>query len=203
MTELKLKQGKALVIVAHPDDEVIWMGGAIMRNPRVDWTVYSLCRSSDTDREPKFRRVSNLLRATPIISDLEDEDVMSVKESVPVIKDLISGNIQGRFNYVFSHGQNGEYGHIRHLGVHRAVSDLFAENKLLADNLFFFNYNCQKEDIGLIRVEPKPDTDLILELSEEELARKKRIVAEMYGYPSEGIDVNLCANPEAFKIYNN
>ena len=39
---------EALVIVAHPDDETIWMGGTILKNKNWKWTILSLCRASDT-----------------------------------------------------------------------------------------------------------------------------------------------------------
>ena len=47
---------RAVVIVAHPDDETIWMGGFILDNPDYNWTILSLCRASDTDCAPKFKQ---------------------------------------------------------------------------------------------------------------------------------------------------
>ena len=44
----------AAVIVAHPDDETLWTGGAILMHPEINWTVITLCRLSDPDRSPKF-----------------------------------------------------------------------------------------------------------------------------------------------------
>ena len=40
---------KANVIVAHPDDETIWMGGKIIHEKDFQWTILSLCRKDDLD----------------------------------------------------------------------------------------------------------------------------------------------------------
>ena len=72
MLDLKLNPGGALVVVAHPDDETIWMGGTILANPKINWTVLCLCRASDKDRAPKFKKVLKKLKVQGVILDLED-----------------------------------------------------------------------------------------------------------------------------------
>ena len=78
-----------LVIVAHPDDETIWMAGMILNSKNIDWTIFSLCRKDDPDRVPKFKKVCDYYRARGIISDLEDEEIMDIKESLPEIEKRI------------------------------------------------------------------------------------------------------------------
>src|ERR1039458_2480503 len=54
---------RAAVVVAHPDDETLWCGGYILNHPEFHWRIVTLCRASDPDRAPKFRRVLQRLGA--------------------------------------------------------------------------------------------------------------------------------------------
>jgi LmbE family N-acetylglucosaminyl deacetylase len=191
---------RALIIVAHPDDETIWMGGFILKHPGLQWTIFSLCRASDKDRAPKFHRVCQLYKAEAIMEDLEDEGKLSVKQTVPVIKKLVEKNIsQCKFDYIFTHGANGEYGHPRHIGVHRAVKELIKKKILKPEMVCYFNYKKISSQAFSLLIALK-DSDLLVKLTKKEFIKKRNIVAKTYGYDPMGIDVGYCTNPEAFKI---
>ncbi len=200
MQTMDLKRSRrALVIVAHPDDETIWMGGTILLNPNVHWTIFSLCRGSDKDRAPKFKRICKIYGAKAIITDLEDQGRLTIGETVPQIKKYLLSNIKNRnFDYIFTHGRNGEYGHPRHVGAYRAVKELISEKKLNTDKLFFFNY--KKNLRGRYSsMAPKKDSEITLSLSDKIFMKKKRLQSEIHGYEWNGIDNRLCTKIEAFK----
>jgi len=171
-------------------------------NPQAAWTIFSLCRASDSDRAPKFARVCKRYAAECIITDLEDEDKLNIEESAADAKKLVLDNIgAGKFDYLFTHGRNGEYGHPKHKAVHLAVKELLKKEKLLPKAVFYFNYKKARPG-KRPSMEAKKNSDILVPLSEEIFKEKKRIQAEIHGYAPDGIDVGLCTNPEGFIGYN-
>src|SRR3989344_4944641 len=97
---------EALCIVAHPDDETIWMGGTIMKNKDFNWTVISLCRKNDPDRAPKFKETCKFYKAESLISDLNDKILKPILTS-QIIKKIRSLLPKFKYDVIFTHGKNG------------------------------------------------------------------------------------------------
>ena len=188
----------AAIVVAHPDDEIIWAGGLVLRHRDWSWCVLALCRADDPDRAPKFRRVCELIGAAGTISDLDDGNPLRPIDPYSEIGDRVLACLGDRkWDLVLTHGSNGEYGHERHRQMHQVVAALVDCGKLRARRLWTFAYEAVSP-AGECR--PAPWANLTVDLSPEQLAEKRRIVRDEYGYPEDGFEVRACISPETFSV---
>ena len=132
---------RAAVVIAHPDDETLWCGGYILTHPEFDWRIVTLCRSSDADRAPKFRRVLEQLRAMGEMADLDDEPdqlPLPIEQIQETITRLLAGN---SYSLVLTHGPKGEYTrHRRHEECCRSVVELWRSGSI--DTCLLYTSRC-------------------------------------------------------------
>ena len=133
--------GAVAVIVAHPDDETLWAGGMLLLHPAWRCRIVTLCRGSDADRAPKFRRALQCYRAEGEMADVDDGP-----EQAPLPAELLEETVlrllgPGPFDLLLTHGANGEYTtHRRHDEVSRTVRALRAAGRIHCGQLCCFAY---------------------------------------------------------------
>jgi len=190
----------AAVVVAHPDDETLWCGGYILAHPEFDWRIVTLCRASDPDRAPKFRRALEQLGAAGEMADLDDEP-----DQVPLPIEQIQETITrllARYSYglILTHGPKGEYTrHRRHEECCRSVVELWRSGSIATNRLWLFAY----EDGGRAYL-PRVcgDADRRDMLPENIWLEKRRLITDVYGYAPESWEAQATPREEGFWCFD-
>ena len=125
------------------------------------------------------------------MSDLEDEKLNDIplEETVSRLKRLA----EKRYDMIFTHGKNGEYGHIRHKDVHNAINSMLREKMMSCRKLFNFSYERKGK-----YAYPRKKSDMFMNSSRNLLEEKKRIIQDVYGFSKNGFEERCCRQAEAF-----
>jgi LmbE family N-acetylglucosaminyl deacetylase len=186
--------------VAHPDDETLWCGGYILTHPEFRWRIVTLCRASDTDREPRFREVLRHFGAAGEMADLDDGP-----EQTPLAAARLQGTITrllagSSFDLILTHGPDGEYTqHRRHAECCQSVIELWQAGSIGSRRLWLFAY----EDGGrkyLPRV--RADADRRDVLANEVWLEKRRIIMELYGFLPGSWEAQTAPREEGFWCFD-
>jgi LmbE family N-acetylglucosaminyl deacetylase len=200
LTSNELRLPKAAVIVAHPDDEVLWAGGFMLEHSNWDWFVASLCRASDPDRAPKFAHGLECLPAHGKMADMDDGPEQEPLSLPEVRQQILSMLPQTQFDLILTHGPEGEYTwHRRHVEVCQAVLGLWREGRLASDALWLFAY----ED-GNRQYLPRPQlgAHYCCTLSPEHWQAKYDWVTRLYGFEPDSWEARATPRQEAFWCFN-
>lgn len=187
---------KAAVVVAHPDDEIIWTGGSVLLHPEWEWTIAVLCRKSDEDRAPRFGRILKQIGAHGAMADLDDGPEQTPLSLSTVKKAILSLLAERRYDYLISHSPRGEYWrHRRHEETGRAVAALWCSGLIRSTVLFLFAY----ED-GRGRYPPRPveGAHIRTHLPAALFKEKRRLITEIYGFSPESPEVRAALPVESF-----
>lgn len=192
---------RVAVVVAHPDDEILWAGGLLMSHPEWSPFIVSVCRGSDPDRAPRFFKVLTILNAQGIMGDVDDgPDQIPLQDAL--VEDAILSLLPRRdYELLLTHAPNGEYTrHRRHEEVSRAVMALWRGGRLRAKWLLQFAY---EDGGGTSLPQPQRDAAIQLPLSDEIRARKSSMITAVYGFSAESWEARAVTGAEAFHCFKN
>lgn len=186
----------ALIIVAHPDDEVLWAGGTIFMHPETRWTVIALCRRNDPDRAPKFKKAMNIMGASGALGDLDDGPEQTPLPTADVQAAALALAGTDTQDLILTHSVSGEYTrHRRHEEVGEAVLALWDTGRLHSHELWAFAYRDTEPDHVIHAIK---EADVVEMLTDEVWKRKYDLITEVYGFAPDSFEVNATLREEAF-----
>lgn len=107
---------RPVAVLAHPDDEALWCAGLICGS-NLPWTV--ICCSIPPHEPPRawrFFDACEVLGARPRLMPFEERHSLNLS-----LLDL------NEFDFIVTHGEAGEYGHLHHQQVHAHVRQRWGE----------------------------------------------------------------------------
>ncbi len=185
------------VVVAHPDDEILWAGGLLLLHPEWSVVVAALCRGGDADRAPRFHRAMARLGARGRIGDLDDGPEQTPQEPARV-EALVQALLPGRdFDLILTHAPEGEYSrHLRHEETSRAVTSLLVSGALRCRALWTFAY----EDGGGAHLpRARLEASLFVPLPDPVWEEKSAIITGIYGFRPTSWEARATPREEAFQ----
>nr|AYQ72305.1 PIG-L family deacetylase [Cohnella candidum] len=125
-----------LMIVAHPDDETIFGGAALLKEG--NWKVICVTNRNNRRRAKEFSRAMNALGA-----DYEMWDYRDRRHGHFGPRHALYGRIRGilrkqPYRKIVTHGLSGEYGHRQHKILSRIL------HKLVRRNLYTFGLSSNR-----------------------------------------------------------
>ncbi|MCX6236275.1 MAG: PIG-L family deacetylase [Bacteroidia bacterium] len=190
------KSKTVVLIVAHPDDETLWAGGALLSHPSWKWFIVCLSRKNDAERATKFYKALKVLKSEGIMGDLDDgpdQKPLNEKDTEHAILDLLP---QQHFDLIISHNPAGEYTrHLRHEEIGKTVIKLWHTGKILANELWVFAYEDGNKKYFPQAVKNATSCQM---LSKQIWMRKYCIITETYGFEKNSWEAETTPRSEAF-----
>ena len=116
---------KAIAVVAHPDDCVIFAYSYIYNHPEYAWTICYLTYAEWEPRAQEFRQFWNQRDVTTVFLGYRDDyrDIENKKISFNEAQARQEiGNIIMNYDLVLTHDEHGDYGHLHHVFVNQATN---------------------------------------------------------------------------------
>ena len=144
----KRKTYNKLVIIAHPDDELIFYGSHLIR----DNNNKVIClTNANNSRYNEFKKLMTKLDCGYIIMDHKDDS--RIKHIKPEYKDYLYRYIKTnkhKLKRITTHNVLGEYGHNFHKAISEVVYTICRDLKLL-HKLYYFSFSKRKLSDSIIK----------------------------------------------------
>lgn len=140
------KKFNKIMIVAHPDDELIFGGAELIKNK--DYRVLCMTNQNNPIRIKEFTELMDELKLSYEILNHPDNmgDKKVEDEWYNYVEQVLTKN---KVSKIATHNKQGEYGHNFHKAVHNMVTNLCIKNGL-EDKLYTFHNGSKNLDKNLV-----------------------------------------------------
>lgn len=144
-SKLDLSKINKIMIVAHPDDELLWGGGHLIED---DYLVVCITCGPNKTRVHEFENVMKntndayVMLGYPDKTNGERDNWNSVRDDIN--KDLQALLTLKNWDVIVTHNPDGEYGHIHHKMTSSFVTELTTDKK----KLYYFGHYYSKKKIS-------------------------------------------------------
>lgn len=165
-SKIDLTNINKLMIVAHPDDELLWGGAHLIKD---DYLVVCITCGTRKDRVKEFVNVMNETHDKYIMLGYPDK-TNGARDNwdtvrADIIKDITAILALKDWELIVTHNPDGEYGHIHHQMTSSITTDLVSNKEIL----HYFGIYHSKKNLPKYIEEMVPIDDALLK-------EKKRII---------------------------
>lgn len=164
--KVNVKDINKLMIVAHPDDELLWGGGALIKD---DYLVLCVTCGKNIIRNFEFIRVMDSTNDKYIMLGYPDRNKRKktkwLRQYTNIERDIVSVLNLKKWEKIVTHNPNGEYGHFQHI----IISKIVTNNVKDKDKLYYFNKYITKRNL-------RNYSNELIELESSVVSKKKKIL---------------------------
>lgn len=188
LEKIDFGRAKKLMIVAHPDDDMLWGGAHLLEG---GYLVVCITNGRNETRSQEFHAVIEACGNQGLILDYPDK-VNGQRDDWEEVRDSISADLAFLLNandweLVVTHNEDGEYKHQHHIMTHELVVDRYTSENSAASLYFFAVYHkattVEKYESGEKEFPP----DMPERLSDETVLRKTEIL-KLYKSQAKTLD---------------
>lgn len=141
LDRLNLDNYDNLMIVAHPDDDTLWGGAALIKD---NYLVVCITNGKNDVRRNEFLNVMKQTNDIGLILDYPDK-IFGQRSDWSFCKDAIYDDLNAiisykNWNQIVTHNEKGEYGHIHHIMTHEIVADTCDSTNYTGNQYYFGAY---------------------------------------------------------------
>ena len=141
LNQLSLDGYNKLMIVAHPDDELLWGGAHLIED---DYLVVCITNGKNKTRKAEFEQTISDTSDKGLILSYPDK-IGARRSNWGLWKDNIEADLATIINYkdweiIVTHNEYGEYGHKHHIMTHELVDKVCERFDTNAAQYYFSQY---------------------------------------------------------------